>query len=196
MIKPIKNSISFGNFKEFQNSLKQGGNYAPKMNGKVNEAAVQTAQTTPKKLTFKQRVLNVFKGFNRVTGVASGAARGVADGVILAGSVGFIGRNIKRANGNIGKTITGMFNDAGKIIKTVFSHKPITSLITKAPIENLKTLKSIPAKFYKSCMKGNKLTSLAVVGTFLGAVAFRTIQGKLIANKKNADIDHYTNNKH
>ncbi len=196
MIKPIKNSVSFsGNgFEAFQKSLKQGGTPAETIAN--NTPAVQAVQEAPKKVSLKEGILNIFKGYNQTTGVASGVVRGIADGAVLAGCVGFVGRNIKKANGNIGGTIAGMFKDTGKIIRTVFEHKPITSLITKSPLENLKTLKSVPVKFYKSCMKGNKLTSFAVVGTMLGAIAIRTLQGKLIANKKNADIDHYTNTKH
>ena len=70
------------------------------------------------------------------------------------------------------------------------------SLITKAPIENAKTLATMPKKFYKEYLKGNKAIGALATASGIVVLAFNTLKGKVIANKKNADVDHYTNTGH
>lgn len=204
MISPIQNTVSFTGMQDF---MQKTSNKTPE---NVNVQNVTVAESknedvinieskeVKKKPTFKQRVLGILKGYNNITRTSGGVVKGITDGAILAGAVGFIGRNIhksKEANYNVGKIIGGMFSDAGKIIAHITT-KTIPHIFTKAPIENLKNFGAPIATFYNKCMKGNKATSALAVTLFAGAVAFRTIQGKMIANKRNAEIDHHTGEKH
>ena len=147
-----------------------------------------------KKPSLKDRAIGIAKGFNTVTGTSQGFVRGVADGVVAAGVVGLVGKNIKENNSNIFDTAKGILKDVGKSVAKVAGFIP--SLITKAPIENAKDIVMLPVKFFGTYLKGHKLTAAAAVGTALVAVAARTILGKMSANTKNANIDHATGEKH
>ena len=188
MIKPIKN-ISFCGNEQTVKLSKANAAYAQKA------ASASMPEIPQKKLSLKERFLNTIKGFNNVTGTAAGFARGIIDGVIVTSLVCFIGKNIKDAEGNIGKTIQGMIKDTGKAIKHVVTQS-IPKIITKAPIDNIKSLKDAPGKFYKEYLGGNKKIGIIATAIGVAALALRTLQGKLNANKKNADLDHYTNTKH
>lgn len=137
--------------------------------------------------------LNTIKGFNKATGVGAGVARGVVDGAILTAAVGIVGKNIKTSEGQIAGTIKGALADTAKVAKKAIGFIP--SLITKAPVENIKSIAGLPGRFY-GYLKGNKAT--AAVATLFGAAAliFRAYQGKWAANTKNANIDHALNEGH
>lgn len=139
----------------------------------------------------KKGVVGFFKGVNNTTGVTSGIVRGAAEGVVTTAAVGMIAKACKDQNFHIFKTAGQIAKDASSALFEVVKFVP--SIMTKAPIENIKTISSLPGKFYKTYLKNNK--GAAAIATVVGIaiLAFRVIQGKVKANKKNADLDHKTN---
>lgn len=150
--------------------------------------------TNEEKTSIKTRALNVLKGVNNVTNTTGGAIRGAAEGIGAAAVIGLIGKNIKESKANIFGTLGGMAKDTGAAIWSAVKFVP--ALITKAPVENVKDIVTLPVKFYKNYLKGNKATGALATIAAAGVLAFRTVQGKMNANLKNADIDHATNTKH
>ncbi len=138
--------------------------------------------------------VDAVKHITTASGIAAGAAKGAAKGVVVTAGVGIIAKNAVGSKGTITGTVAGSIQDAFKAAKTAV--KSVPDLISKAPAENLKNALSLPKKFYKDYMKGNK--AAAVVATFagLGVLAANVIKGKINANYKNADLDHKTNSGH
>ena len=135
--------------------------------------------------------LNFLKGINDVTNTTQGFVRGVAEGAAATAVVGILGKSIKEAKGDIAGTIGNSLKYTGKCAKKAIGFIP--KLITEAPIENLKSVITLPKRFYKDFLgKGNKLAAAAATVIGLGVLGFRTLQGKLFANKANSEIDHYT----
>ena len=167
-------------------TLKYGTNIAFKGNGDVS--------AEKNKPTLKKRFVDVIKGVNDVTSTTKGATRGIAEGVAVTALVGLVGKNIKEAKANIFKSTTGVLKDTAKAAWNVVKFVP--ALITKSPAENIKNVAALPNKFYKNYLKNTKTTALIATLAGLGIVAFRTIQGKIKANIKNADVDHATKTKH
>ena len=146
------------------------------------------------KPSLKTRFTDAIKVFNTTTNTVQGVSRGVVEGIFAAGLVGLIGKNIKSAKSNIFKTLWGVVKDIGAVVGATL--KSIPGLLTEAPIKNLSNVASLPKKFYKNYLKDNKVTAVLATVAALGVLAFRTIQGKINANLKNADVDHATKTKH
>ena len=197
MIKPIQNSVSFTGMQDFMaQTASKVSTEAPK--AQVGENIAMNNQSAEEKPSFKRGILGVIKNYNRARGTAMGVAKGLVDGVIGAGLVGYVGRNIrksKESNYNIGKVIGGLVSDAFDGAK-YFVTKTIPHIITKSPLENARNLLNTPREFYNKCLKGSKGLTVLTALVFVGALAFRTIQGKMIANKRNAEVDHYTGYNH
>jgi len=145
----------------------------------------------------KKGVTDVFKKINTVTGVTGGSTKGLVEGGIAAATISVLGKNIKMADGKIWGTIKGIGTDLGKVIKTV--PKTIKAIFVKSPLENFKSLASATGSGIKNVYRGigkHKLTAALAATAGLAIFAFRTIQGKVNANQKNANLDHKTNQGH
>lgn len=147
----------------------------------------------------KKGITNVFKGFNNVTNVSAGAIRGAAEGVMATAVVGVVAKACKEQDFHIFKTAGQILKDCGNGIWSALKFVP--SLITKSPLENMKSITTLPLKFFGTkkidgYLKGHG--GIAAIATAVGAIvlALRIIQGKITANQKNADIDHKTNQGH
>ena len=154
----------------------------------------ETKTEQQKKPSIKEGFVKVVKGINTVTGTTQGVVRGAAEGVALTAAIGLIGKNIKEANSDIFKTTAGIISDSAKAAWNTVKFVP--ALLTKAPVENLKNVITLPSKFYKNYLKNTKTTAAIATAAGLGVLAFRTIQGKINANLKNADVDHATKSTH
>ena len=201
MISRLQNANT--NFKAQSPALKNviEGNTRQKSEISAQEAlnAVQTQEVPKEKFSItktynkaKKSAIDFFKGVNNVTSVAGGIARGVVDGAVATTVVAIGAKALKEAeNFNVFQIVGNVGKDVAKGACNVI--KFIPSLITKAPIDNLKTISSLPKKLYTNYLKNYKgaATIATVVG--LSVLALRTIQGKVNANQKNADLDHKTN---
>lgn len=144
----------------------------------------------------KKGIVGFFKGVNNVTNVASGVTRGIAEGAAATAVVGVAGKAIKGAKDSQGlKVISDIAVSTVKdfAIGAWETIKFIPSILTKSPIDNIKTVSSLPKKFYGTYLKNNKTVAIVATAVGLGVLAFRTIQGKVNANEKNADLEHKTN---
>lgn len=150
----------------------------------------------------KKGFTNIFKKLNTVTFTTAGIIKGAAIGVATTAGIGVIGKNIKDGKGEILASGKGIIKDAFKGVKSAVMFIP--SLLTKSPIENIKNVITLPAKFYgKNYLnifnnagkeaKTHKITALiatlAGVGAFITGATF----GKIRANEKNASLDHKAN---
>lgn len=161
------------------------------------EEQVLEEQQPKKKLNLtdiKHKLLNLFKGFNNVSDTTKGAVKGVAFGSIAAAGVGVVGKSIKDAEGKIAGTLANIGKDAFAGIKGVVTFIP--KLITKAPIDNAKDLITLVPRFFTRYLKGHKGIAALSALTAAGVIAFNVVQGKIKANKKNADLDHKLNHGH
>ena len=159
MIKPIQFSSNspFSAFDTNKTNIKAP---EPTVLNKTAEDTVQVAnaqtEAAPKeKLTYetaKKKVFNVVKGFNTATGTTAGAIKGGIFGGLTLGAVGIIGKNIKEAKSNIWQSFGGIVKDTGKVLAKAFGFIP--SIITKSPLQNVKSLTSLPSKFYGKYLKG------------------------------------------
>ncbi|MBR1617204.1 hypothetical protein IJ670_03545 [bacterium] len=141
--------------------------------------------------------LNFLKDVNEVKGTGQGAIRGVAEGAVLAGLTGLVGKSATDAKGHIGGTLKNIAGDLLRIKKDnngvvwkFFGFFP--KLITDSPLNNVKTILNQPSNFYKNYLKGHKATAAVATVAGLTVAAARTLQGRLQANKANAEIDHFT----
>lgn len=162
-----------------------------KLNSNLTFRANEQAKETPKKNKVFNGVIDAIKGFNNVTNTTQGVVRGVVEGSIATAAVGIIGKNVKKSGGKIAGTLGGSLKDTFKLLGKAV--KSIPSLLTKAPLENIQKLSSLPKDFYKKYLKGNKIAGFVATIAGVGILALRTIQGKFKANSKNADIDHNVN---
>ena len=195
MIKPIQ-FCSASPFSAFDINSTNIKTSAPTV---VNEEKgdVVDVNSPKKKLTFadlKKKVFGVVKGFNTTTGTVGGVVKGGIFGGLALGATGIVAKNIKVAESNIWKSISGIAKDAGKVLKKVVCAIP--AAITKSPLENIKNLSSVPKKFYSEYLKGCKGVGAIATVVGLGVLAFHTIKGKIKANEKNADVDHKVNTGH
>ena len=201
MIKPIQFSSNspFSAFDTNKTNIKAP---EPTVLNKTAEDTVQVAnaqtEAAPKeKLTFetaKKKVFNVVKGFNTATGTTAGAIKGGIFGGLTLGAVGIIGKNIKEAKSNIWQSFGGIVKDTGKVLAKAFGFIP--SIITKSPLQNVKSLTSLPSKFYGKYLKGHKATAAIATVAGLAVLGFNVVKGKVKANRKNADVDHSINQGH
>lgn len=181
-------------------------------NNNQNEEPVKKETFLDKINNVKIKGLNALKGVNNVTLTSGGVVRGVAEGALATAAVGVIGKNIKESKGQILGTTVGILKDAGNGLKKVLSFIP--SLITKSPLENAKNLLTAPVKFYSNylnvagkmvketaegaseALKTHKATAAIATGVGLVVLGARTLQGKIKANKTNAELDHKVNHGH
>lgn len=203
MIQPLQsNSINFRSV-ELSPALKarletQGAQQKEVTNQAVQQKEVAVSEQPKKKFSIsetyqkgKKNVINFFKGVNNVTNVASGVARGAVEGIATTAVVGTIAKACKEQEFHI-------FRTTGQIVKDGFDAligaiKFVPDVLTKSPIDNIKTISSLPGKFYKEYLKGHAGIAAAATVIGLAVLAFRAIQGKINANEKNADLDHKTN---
>ena len=188
----------------------------------INAVSENQTDIKPKK-SFRETVhgikigfMNIVKGFNNVKDTTSGFIKGVREGVTTAALVGTVGANLLKSKKSISeslknkgveaaeaaknfplgkltfKTITGTVSDIAKTAGKVIKHIP--DLYNKAPKDNLKTAVSLPGRFIKY-MGNKKLIALSSV-IAAGIIALRTLQGKISANRANANIDHSLNEGH
>lgn len=162
------------------------------------EATVETEKQTnslqDKFEKTKKGAADVIKGFNNVTNVTGGTVRGVIEGTAGLIAVGVFAKNLKDNSGHLFKTIGGTLTDAFKGIGKAI--KFIPNIITKSPLDNVKTLASLPKNFYCKYMKGHSGAATIATAIGLGILAYRSILGKIHANNKNANLDHKLNRGH
>ncbi len=148
-------------------------------------------------LKAKKSVTNVIKGANNVTSISKGAIQGTLEGAVLASIIAVVSKNYIKGNGKILETLKAF----GEDIKTMFKAIPgaIKKAYVNSPKDNLsdifKSAKSAPRKIYNAAKAHKKIAAVAS-GVMALMIAFRTIQGKMHANKRNAEIDHNTNQGH
>ena len=209
MIEPVKLNANV----QFKGELDNAVNEQPKqeLSNNLNEANLektpktdvvevqdnsqaQVAEKTSLKEkfnNFKKATTGILKDFNTVTNTSGGFIRGIADGAIIGSVVGLIGKNIKNADGKILGTLKGIGSDCwsglGKAVKS------LPKVWTQAPKDNIKGILSLPSKYYTQYLKGNKVIGALATVAGVGVLALRTVQGKMTANMKNANVDHATN---
>lgn len=142
----------------------------------------------PAKRTLKDGIADIAKGFNNLSYPVQGAIKGTTQGIAAAALVGLVGKNITKSQGKIAGTIGGVLKDAGSVVLNTV--KKVPDLITKAPLENAKSLCGLPKKFYTKYLAGNKLTAAIATGVGLLFLAGNIIHSRIKANQANADIDH------
>ena len=164
-------------------------------NKPIEQTDTQQSKTALIKEKFnsaKLAFVNLAKTFNTTTGVTGGILSGVVKGALVTLGVGFIGKNVRK--NTVAGAIKGMGSD---ILKAALAClKAIPSIITKAPVENVKNLLSIVPNYYTKYLKNHK--GIATVATLAGVGAFilSTLHGKISANRANADLDHSVNTGH
>ncbi len=200
MIKPLDiQNVSFRadlNTKTSSNTASSPDAPAPAKDVKADEVAINKEKTSPMEKVKKARTgfLDFLKGINKFSHTTTGAITGAAGGVVAASVVGLLGKNIKQAKGQIFATAEGIIKDSAKAVWNVVKFVP--SLLTKAPVENVKNVVTLPIKFYKNYLKGNKLTGALATLAGLGVLAFGVVRGMFKANIENSDIDHATSSGH
>lgn len=160
-------------------------------------AAVEDAKVEKESLfvRLKKGYANIAKTFNNVTNITSGTVKGVVEGAAVASAIAVVGKNA--TEGFTFKTIGRSIADIAKAGGMVVKHIP--DAILKSPVENIKTLFSSSTKAISAISKGARQhKSLAAIAAIAGGVvaAVKIVQGKVKANKANADIDHSLRFKH
>ena len=211
----VLNQVSFKGssenelYKNFNslNSIPNYGTVATNQTNAIqqdNSGASDVVEKKSIKETFaagRKGVLNIFKGFTKLSNTTKGFLTGIVNGTVAAGIVGFVGKNFQQGELKIDKVLVGMFSDVVQAGKNVIT-KAIPAIWNKSPKDNLKAIKDAPAAFYKYCASGAKEgknnKTVAVVATLagIGVLAFNTIRGHLKGNHGAAEIDHYTNSGH
>ena len=161
--------------------------------------------------TVKSGIAGIFKGYNNITGMIAGTAKGLACGAVLGGLTGAVVKNFKENS----KTIideTGrrtrnvqfwkfLSDTSGDIVKCAGSAVKRIGEVTQMPLKTvpgtlLKDLASLPGKYMKYLGKGNKLAKVLAIGVGAGTLVYNILKAKVHANRKNADVDHSLNLKH
>ena len=187
MIQPIRQNVAFK--AQIPATYQAVANSQPQPEFKqVSEPQQSTARRA------KNGFINFLKGFNNVKDTMSGAVRGAVEGVAMGSLVGVFGHNYKKQKGEffatLGGTIKDIASEGWKFVRN------IPSIITKrTPWNTISTIAKEPFKQMKK-LKGNTPTIIAASATALAILAFRTVQGKIKANKANANIDHSFNEGH
>ncbi|MBQ8476088.1 hypothetical protein IJ531_03400 [bacterium] len=198
MIQPIKSNISFqGTPSAFDKVAKQP---AAATAAAPQPQTVTEPETQKKKGGIRQGfhnakvgVMNFLKGFNNIKDTTAGAIRGIAEGAAATAIIGTVGHNFIKSERKIGKTITGTIGDVFKL-PVNFCKYIGNSKLLKDIAGTIGDIFKLPGKFYKYMGSGKLIALTAVISA--GIIAFRTIQGKINANKANADIDHALNEGH
>ena len=195
MIKPIKQNLVFGASTPqlYQNVAKTRSASSIQTQSQPQKAE-ENKSLGEKIRNTKRGFLNFVKGFNDVKDTTTGAVRGIVDGLIGASIVGVFGKNLKQHDGKFFETLGGVVKDVSSEACKVIRNIP--SIITKrSPLNTVTTALKEPFKLAKK-LKGNPWTIAAACATGAGIFAYRTIQGKITANKKNANLDHAVNEGH
>lgn len=145
-------------------------------------------------ISLRDSAVGTVKDINDVTCTSAGIAKGVAGGTVGAVAVGVLGKNIKLSNGDITGTIKGVAKDVTTSAAKAFKFVP--QLLTKSPVKNIEIAAGMPKKFFGTYLKGHKVTAALALAVGFGIAAFKTIQGKLNGNLKNANVDHRLNRGH
>lgn len=190
MIKPLNSfsntSFTGNNMDDYLKQTREGVN--------PTYRAYAATDSQPRK-TIKENFADIAKGYNKTKGYIAGTAKGIASGVLFGGITGIAAKNIKQ-DANIFKAFKGTMRDIGKcVIKTV---KFAPSIITKSPLENVKTIfKRAPKKYFGEYLtKSNKAAAVISIGVGMTVLAVNIIKAKIRANRQNADVDHSLNIKH
>ena len=211
MINPIRQKISFGASNTpqiYQNVAKTTSSVAAKVQQPEPENKKSVTETVR---SAKNGLLNFFKGFNNVKDTTSGFIKGAKEGILTGALIGTIGANYIKSKEAITeslsenvksfpvgrlmfKTVDGTIKDIFGLIKNAVLSIP--KLYTQSPQANLKELfsKNPISSFFKY-MKSSKLIAFTAV-VAIAITAIRTIQGKINANSKNAELDHKLNEGH
>ena len=205
MIKPLDNvsSVAFrskSGFEDYQEQIKnkKEPRYQLTLSPGVDEYG--------NKPGIKSGVAGIFKGFNNIAGIVSGTAKGLAKGILFGSLAGVAAKNwkettsvvVNEAGKNIRKTdvkgfINGTLGDIFKFVGGVF--RAIPEAFKKPPTETLKSLTSLPKKFFKYLGKSKAVKGIAI-GVAALTLVYNIIKSKVEANRKNADIDHSWHLKH
>ena len=133
--------------------------------------------------TIKKGIVNIVKGFNNLTGVAGGFIKGIIPAVISGAIVGVLGKNLAENNNNFAQAI-------GNITKNLSEN------VIKSLSDFGKNIIHAPSKFFNEYLKGCTKTKVLVIAVPLAILAISATIGKMKANKKNSEVDHYTNEGH
>ena len=195
MIKPIKQNLTFGTTQSSANLYSNVTQFQ-----KTPEPVVENNEKPNKSFTesvhsAKRGITNIIKGFNNVTNTSSGIIRGVVDGICTAALVGTFAKNLKEHDSKffqtIGGTIKDIVKETWKIVKLVPSF-----IIDVVKSDSLKTLLKEPSRLWNDNIKGNPKAGAAVILSGIAVFLLRTFQGKVNANRKNANLDHSLNEGH
>ena len=197
MIDPIKQNLAFTSNvpSAYAKIAKAPSMQAPVVRQEVNEPEVKEKKSIGEKLhNAKIGLINVLKGFNNVKDTTKGAIRGTIEGVAAASLVGCFGKNLKNSQGQFFPTVGGFIKDIGSEAWKAVCYLP-KAMFSRTPWESVKAIVTEPFKLAKG-LKGNPATIAAAAAVGVGFIGFRTIQGKINANKANADVDHKLNEGH
>ena len=191
MIQPL----SFSSNLDKENKLfSQFNRQATVVNPAKRDVVEVAAKKEPVLKRAKKGFINTLKGFNSTTSMVGGAAKGVTFGALTTAGVGIIAKNIKESNSNIWGSLKGIAKDTFKCAKKLVCALP--AVVTKAPIENAKSLVKLPGKFFNEYMKNNKALAVGALAAGGLVLALNLISAKINANRKNADVDHKFNSGH
>lgn len=204
MIKPLSGpKVNFtGSLEDYQQQIKS--KKEPKY-----QLTLSAGNDCPpaQKPTFKQGVAGIFKGFNNITGLIGGIAKGAVKGVAFGALAGVVAKNFKQNTSTIikenGKTSKALAF-GGFIKDTIgdlwgFVGKALTGIgqaFQKAPIDALKDVASLPKKYMNYLGKGNKAAKAIAIGVGVTTLVASVLEAKVHANRKNADVDHSLNLSH
>ena len=205
MIKPLNNvsNVAFrskSGFDDYQEQIKS------KKEPRYQLTLSPGSSECVNKPGVKSGVAGIFKGFNNVAGILKGTANGLARGVVFGSLAGVAAKNwkdttsvvVNEAGKNIRKTdikgfINGTLGDIFKFASGVI--KAIPEAFKKPPTETLKSLTSLPKKFFKY-LGTSKAVKAVAIGVGALTLVYNIVKSKIEANRKNADIDHSWNLKH
>ena len=203
MIKPL-NSVSNVTFKsgleDYQDQIRN------KVEPKYQLTLSPGSDYVPPKKSFKQGVANIFKGFNNVTGVASGTVKGAVKGILFGSIAGAAAKNWKDKTTTViteaGKKIpkTDVAGAIGNTIGDIFgviskAFKAIPEVFSKTPKETWNNIKGLPGKYIAYLGESKAVRGIAI-GVAALTLVYNIVKSKIHANRKNADIDHSWNLKH
>jgi len=206
MIKPLNSASSLafkGSLEEYQQQIKN------KVNPKYN--LVLTPGSDAPKPSVKRGLAGIFKGYNNITEVVKGTAKGLVSGAAIGALTGAVIKNFKENSSTIvtetgkkihnvqfgkfiGDTVKDIINCGKSALKRIgeVTQKPLIEV----PKEFIKDIVGLPGKYMKYLGRGNKLAKVAAIGVGLGVLGYNIVKAKVQANRKNADVDHSLNLKH
>ena len=195
MIKPIKQNLTFNAVKSGSNLYDSVTQYAKTPEPQVENNINQNKSFTTSVHSAKTGFMNLMKGFNNVTNTSSGAIRGIAEGLGAAALVGTFAKNLKEHDSKFFPTLGGVIKDIAKEAWTIIKLVP-SFVVDVIKTDSLQKLIHEPSRLWNEHIKGNPKAAAAVILSGLTVFALRTFQGKINANRKNANIDHSLNEGH